>query len=278
MADKDDAVVEESAEEVQDEQAAEPETMDDVIEKEAEAELDEERDESDEKEPDKESSDEESPADEQGDDGESDGDDADVAAEDEEPDETDEDESDEEIEEEPEPIDKSSFTEVGLEAVPDDYKPESWSSFMKDLVDVVRGEVNKEAQALDEQQSAFQSEVKKVDQGWQTEIGELQKSGDLPEGDKELEAATKEVFAYMAKNNKDHENNPNKQIWSFDTAFKLMKANSITDERKDEIATRRKSRAKATASSDSSDGGSGIPNVPKGASMDDIIAEELGLQ
>lgn len=270
MADKEEEVVvketTEEAEEVQEDQAETPETMDEIIEKEAEAELDKERGEEDGKPEESEPSED---------------DESDAEAEAEESDETDVDgeaEPEEEPEEveEAEPIDTSSFREAGLEAVPEDYKPQSWSAFMKDVVEVFRGEVNKETRAVNEQQEAFQAEVNKVDEGWQAEIAELQKSGDIPKG-KEGESATKAVFEYMAENNKKYENNPNKQIWSFETAHKLMNASKVTDERAEEIKTRRKARASATATSGNSEGGSGIPRLNKGESMDDIIARELNL-
>lgn len=226
-----------------------PKSMDEIIEQEAEADLDEERDEVDESEESEE-------------------------VEDEAEEEVEEEPEEEEVEEEEaEPIDTTSFSQVGLDAVPEDYKPTSWQAFMKDMVEVVRGEVNKESTKLTQAQQAFQSEVQTIDQGWQSEIDELVKGGQL---DKDPEAQQK-VFEYMAENNQKHASNPNKQIWSFETAFKLMNANKVTDQRKEEIKTRRRARAGATASQGNSDGGSGIPRVTKGMSLDDIIASELDM-
>jgi hypothetical protein len=273
MADADEAVVDETiTDEVVDkaeDQVKEPESMDEIIEKEAEAEADEER-----------KNEDGEKQDDQSDEGSDDEPDAD--AKDEESDETDESKEvkDEkpEVDKKPAPeIDKTSFSEVGLEAVPEDYKPESWQTFMKDVVEVVRGEVNKEGRALTEQQEVFKAEVSKVDQGWQEEIEQLTKAGDLPKDSKEQEVATKEVFEYMAKNNKKYEDNPNKQIWSFETAHKLMQASKVTDKRAEEIKTRRRARASATASAENNDGGTGLPRIIKGESMDDIIERELGL-
>lgn len=253
------------------EEPAEPVSMDEVIEKEAEAELDQERGEDG-----KEESDNDGKSDESEQDSD---DDSDAEAEGEESDEeTDEEEPEDVEEEEQQPeIDTSKFSEVGLEAVPDDYKPKDWKSFLADAVDVIRGEVAKESRAANEQQQAFQQEVSKVDEGWQQEITELQKAGNLPKDAKELEKETKEIFQFMAETNQKNANNPNKQIWSFETAYKLKNAGKVTDERKDEIARRRKARAGAAGGNSNSDGGKGTPSLRPGMSMDDIIAQELNL-
>jgi hypothetical protein len=254
----------------QEEVVNEPESMDDIIEKEAEAELDQERQNEDEE------ANESNEDDESGKSDENQDDDPDAEAENQESVEDDEEEP-EEVEEEPVEIDTSSFSEMGLEAVPDDYKPKDWKSFLADTVEVIRGEVNKESRAMNEQQQAFQQEVAKVDSGWQEEINELQKAGALPKDPKELEAATKEVFQFMVDTNKKNANNPNKQLWSFETAYKLKNAGVVNEKRNQEIAARRKARAGAANSSGNSEGGSKVPKATKGMSLDDIIANELGL-
>jgi len=258
-----------AADDADEKDTKEPETMDDIIDKEAEVEEAEER------------GDDEDDKDDKSDDSVSDkDDDADADAEGEESDEDgesdeDEDEEVEDEEEEPEPLDKTKLTEVGMDAIPDDYKPTSWKGMVQDVVDVIRGEVNKENLALTESQEEFKREVASVDQGWQNEIGELQKSGDLPKDEKELETATKEVFEFMAKNNEKYADNPNKQIWSFETAFKLKGAGSITEERKKEIKGRRKARASAASGAEGGGDGDSRPRVIKGMSMDDIIEQEF---
>lgn len=263
-----------TGDDVQDEAVETPESMDDIIEAEAEANVDEER-----------GNDGQEQADAESDEREDSDDDSDAKAESQESDETDKDETEDEQEEliedetedeeqgESEPIDTSKFSDVGLDAVPDDYKPQSWKSFLEDTVNIIRGEVNKEARALDEQQEAFRQEVDAVDQGWQSEIEELQKSGDIPKGD-DAEDATKAVFEYMAENNQKFANEPNKQIWSFATAHKLMQAEKVTDERKEEIKQKRRSRASTTASR-GSEGRSSSSAPTKGMSLDDIIENEL---
>lgn len=272
MADEDKSTNDEGAEENTNEES-QSQSMDEVIEQEAEKELDSERDNEN--------------GDTDSEESESSDDDADVESESKESDEEDkseeneDDESDDDEDEEEqkqEEVDTSSFKEVGLDALDQlekdgkEYKPTSWSDLLRDAVDVVRGEVKKEADAASQQEAEFRQEVDAVNQDWQSEIDELQKSGDLPKD----EAEVKKVFEYMAEHNKKHSDNDNKQIWSFEIAFERMKAKKVTDERKEEIANKRKNRAAAASGRGGEDDGSGLPKVTKGMSMDDIIEQELG--
>lgn len=297
MADKDEAPAGE--EQAQDD--APEQTPDEIIEQEAEAELDaarggdggEEDGEDDGSDEDEAADDDEASDDgaEESEDGEDDGDEDSEDVEDDDDsdddDEDDEDEDDEEDDEEepsdvPQINEKTSdedreklLTEHGVDAVGKDYKPKDWASFLKDSVNAVRGEVNKDRKVAEQTQAEYDNQIKQVNDDWQGEIDELTKSGDIPKKGEARDKAVEETFAWMAQHNKKNENNPNKQIWSFEVAHNLRQGKQVSKERQEEIKKRRNARGGKVSGSGSNDGGGSGSGVSKGMSLDDIIDQEF---